>query len=120
MAAAEGEARDLCGRWWAAVEVESAEPLLSVRIDFLVCHPARGAAEVWTCEVGEQGFFSVGWGAFPGVVFPELFVDCLDDVDCQVENCGCREAIAAARAREASAWPRAGVLHDLGKRSVFC
>merc|ERR1712039_713623 len=105
LAAAEGQAREFCKAWWAWLQAESSEALVSVRIDFLVRCSEQGLGEAWTCEVGEQGYSSVGWEDFPGIVFPEVFMDCLLDGDCEVEDCGCsaaRDAAARGRLRRSS------------------
>lgn len=57
----------LSRRWHHWMLTQSAEPAVSVRIDYLIEHVGKGKAEVWTGEVGEQGY-SMG-GIDPVVVF---------------------------------------------------
>mmetsp|Transcript_35715 Transcript_35715/g.65547 ORF Transcript_35715/g.65547 Transcript_35715/m.65547 type:complete len:867 (+) Transcript_35715:66-2666(+) len=52
---AERLALTLVDRWLTWFCAQSPEPPQNVRFDFLVTHPARGQARVWTCEVGECG-----------------------------------------------------------------
>lgn len=89
---AEAQIAELCAGWWRWLLAESAEDPVSVRVDFLVRRPAPGRAEVWTCEVGELGYSTVGWEAFPGRVLPEVFVECLSDIACEADDCGCQAA----------------------------
>jgi len=60
--AAESEAQRLVDRWLVWFQTECTEPPQVTRIDFLVAHRSgldtsstTGAADVWTCEVGECG-----------------------------------------------------------------
>lgn len=89
LVSAEEQARHTCLRWWEWLSAEASEGPVSVRVDFLVRRTRPGCAEAWTCEVGEQGYSSVGWEDFPDTVFPEVFAECLHDVDCVVPDCGC-------------------------------
>jgi len=95
--AAEEQARELCARWWVRLAAEASEEPASARLDFLVRRTAAGAGEAWTCELGEQGYSSVGWEAFPRDVLPEVFAGCLQDADCGLADCGCQRALTAAR-----------------------
>jgi len=52
---AEAAAQKLVDKWLMWYATESAEPPQCTRIDFLVSHPSKGRAEIWTCEVGECG-----------------------------------------------------------------
>merc|ERR1712061_920452 len=57
----------LSRRWDLWLLTQSAEPTVSVRIDYMLERVAPGEAEVWTGEVGEQGY-SMG-GIDPVIVF---------------------------------------------------
>uniref|UniRef100_A0A7S1FIZ4 Uncharacterized protein n=1 Tax=Noctiluca scintillans TaxID=2966 RepID=A0A7S1FIZ4_NOCSC len=99
LASAEAQAGVLSRLWWSWLKMESSETLVSVRLDFLVCHIDVGLSEVWTCEVGEQGYSPVGWEGFPGVVFPHIFASCLEDINCDCPDCGCGQAMEAISRR---------------------
>ncbi|CAE7277208.1 RPS9B [Symbiodinium natans] len=64
---ARSQMKRLCHLWHLWLLAQSAEPTVSVRIDFLVERVAPGKAEVWTCEVGEQGYSMEGID--PAMVF---------------------------------------------------
>jgi len=53
--------------WYLWLLTQSAEPTVSVRIDYMLERVSSGKADVWTGEVGEQGY-SMG-GINPLVVF---------------------------------------------------
>ncbi|CAE7778333.1 RPS9B [Symbiodinium sp. CCMP2456] len=59
--------RRLSRLWHLWLLAQSAEPTVSVRIDYLVERVGLGRAEVWTCEVGEQGYSMEGID--PALVF---------------------------------------------------
>jgi len=60
----------LTQRWFAWLLTQAAEPTVSVRIDYMLERVAPGVADVWTGEVGEQGY-SMG-GIDPVVVFNKV------------------------------------------------
>lgn len=57
----------LTRRWYAWLLTQAAEPTVSVRIDYMLERVSVGMADVWTGEVGEQGY-SMG-GIDPVVIF---------------------------------------------------
>merc|ERR1719161_832387 len=57
----------LTRRWYMWLLTQSAEPIVSTRIDYMMEYIGPGEAEVWTGEIGEQGY-SMG-GVDPLVVF---------------------------------------------------
>merc|ERR1711871_1127728 len=57
----------LTRRWYMWLLTQSSEPIVSTRIDYMMEHIGPGEAEVWTGEIGEQGY-SMG-GVDPLVVF---------------------------------------------------
>lgn len=57
----------LSQRWWTWLLTQSAEPPVSLRIDYMLERVSPGRADVWTGELGEQGY-SMG-GIDPAVVF---------------------------------------------------
>lgn len=59
--------RVLTRRWHAWLLAHSAEPAVSLRIDYLLERVAPGKAEVWASDVGEQGY-SMG-SIDPSLVF---------------------------------------------------
>merc|ERR1712129_603421 len=69
----------LSQRWHLWMLTQAAEPTESVRIDYMLERVAAGKADVWTGEVGEQGY-SMG-GIDPVVVFNAV----LDTVSPEVQ-----------------------------------
>ncbi|CAE8611006.1 unnamed protein product [Polarella glacialis] len=67
-------------RWYLWLLTQSAEPTVSVRMDYLLERVSPGKADVWTGEVGEQGY-SMG-GLDPLVVFNAV-LDTVSDEVCQ-------------------------------------
>jgi len=57
---AEEQVRALTRRWQAWLLAQCAEPPASLRIDYLLARVGPGRAEVWTCELGEQGYSLAG------------------------------------------------------------
>merc|ERR1712061_289724 len=70
----------LSRRWDLWLLTQSAEPTVSVRIDYMLERVAPGEAEVWTGEVGEQGY-SMG-GIDPSIVFNAV-LDSISEEVCQ-------------------------------------
>jgi len=68
----------LTRRWYAWLLTQSAEPTVSVRIDYMLERVSPGVADVWTGEVGEQGY-SMG-GIDPVVVFNAVLDSVSDEV----------------------------------------
>lgn len=60
----------LSRRWFAWMLTQAAEPTVSVRIDYMLHRVVPGLADVWTGEVGEQGY-SMG-GIDPVIVFNKV------------------------------------------------
>jgi len=60
----------LTQRWFAWMLTQAAEPTVSVRIDYMMERVGAGQADVWTGEVGEQGY-SMG-GVDPVIVFNKV------------------------------------------------
>jgi hypothetical protein len=67
----------LCQRWFVWMMTQASDPTVSVRIDFMMERVAPGIADVWTGEVGEQGY-SMG-GIDPIIVFSKV-LDSIGDV----------------------------------------
>jgi len=68
----------LTRRWYAWMLTQSAEPTVSVRIDYMLERVSAGMADVWTGEVGEQGY-SMG-GIDPVIVFNAVLDTISDEV----------------------------------------
>merc|ERR1711920_437248 len=72
--------RVLSRRWHLWMLTQAAEPTVSVRIDYMLERVAPGKADVWTGELGEQGY-SMG-GIDPVRVFDAV----LDTVSSEVRQ----------------------------------
>jgi len=70
----------LTRRWYVWMLAQSAEPTVSVRIDYMLERVGPGQADVWTGEVGEQGY-SMG-GIDPVIVFSSVLDSISEDL-CQ-------------------------------------
>lgn len=87
--------RALTRRWHLWMLTQAAEPTVSVRIDYMIERVAPGKADVWTGEIGEQGY-SMG-GIDPVLVFNAV----LDTISPEVRQRQPQRA-AARRAAEAA------------------
>jgi len=68
----------LTRRWHSWMLTQSSEPAVSVRIDYMLERVSAGVADVWTGEVGEQGY-SMG-GIDPVIVFSAVLDTISDEV----------------------------------------
>merc|ERR1719491_681270 len=85
----------LSRRWHLWMLTQASEPTVSVRIDYMIERVAPGKADVWTGEIGEQGY-SMG-GIDPVLVFNAV----LDTISPEVRQRQPQRA-AARRAAEAA------------------
>lgn len=72
VADAERQFQELTDKWWVWLSGISGEPLVSVRLDFLVTHEAPGKAGVWSLEIGEQGVSFSHWTEGLSMVWTEV------------------------------------------------
>jgi len=68
----------LTRRWHTWLMTQSADPIVSTRIDYMLEHVGPGQADVWTGEIGEQGY-SMG-GVDPVIIFDAVLDSIADEV----------------------------------------